>query len=43
MTKEQIFQMTKEQLLQQIIKQLKVCKDENLLDLILKLLLESSY
>lgn len=35
--------MTKEQLLQQIIKQLKVCKDENLLDLIYKLLLKSSY
>lgn len=26
-----------------IIEQLKICKDENLLDLILKLLLESSY
>lgn len=26
-----------------IIEQLKICKDKNLLDLILKLLLESSY
>lgn len=43
MTKDQILQMSKEQLIQQIIKQLKICKDEGLLDLILKLLIESSY
>lgn len=35
--------MQREQLIKQIIEQLKVCKDQNLLDFILKLLIESSY
>lgn len=32
-----------DQIIHNIIEQLKACKDESLLDLILKLLLESSY
>lgn len=35
--------MQQDQLIKQIIELLKSCKDENLLDLILKLLIESSY
>lgn len=35
--------MQHEQLINQIIELLKACKDENLLDLVFKLLIESSY
>lgn len=35
--------MQHDQLIKQIIEHLQACQDENLLDLILKLLLESSY
>lgn len=35
--------MQQDQLIKQIIELLKSCKDENLLDFILKLLIESSY
>jgi hypothetical protein len=35
--------MQKEQLIKQIIEYLQACKDENFLDFILKLLIESSY
>jgi hypothetical protein len=35
--------MQHEQLIKQITEYLRSCKDENLLDLILKLLIESSY
>lgn len=35
--------MQHDQIIKQIIELLKSCKDENLLDLILKLLIESSY
>jgi hypothetical protein len=35
--------MQHEQLLEQIIEHLRACADENLLDLILKLLIESGY
>lgn len=35
--------MQREQLITQIIEKIKTCADETLLDLILKLLIESSY
>lgn len=35
--------MQKDQLIKQIVERLQACADESLLDLILKLLIESSY
>jgi hypothetical protein len=35
--------MQREQLIKQIIKQLQICKDEGLLDLVWKLLINGSY